>query len=82
MRTEEELAVFKRALKAMNKLYASITGTAVLKLTDIAPRPAEYDGWVAVFQPPKVAHDVVAAQATTSRRRTATTWASSRAGTA
>jgi len=48
-RTAEERAVFKRALPVMNKLYASICGTAVIQLKDIPPRPAEYDGRVIIF---------------------------------
>jgi hypothetical protein len=48
-RTDEELAVFKSALPVMNKAYASICGTAVVQLKDVPPRPAEYDGLVAIF---------------------------------
>ena len=58
MRTAEDLAVFKQALKAINKLYASLTATLVLKLTDIPDRPTEYDGWVTIFQPPSFAHQL------------------------
>ena len=33
----------------MANAYASITGTSVLQLKDIPPRPAEYDGRIALF---------------------------------
>jgi hypothetical protein len=49
VRTAEELEVFKRALPVMNKCYASICGTAVIQFKDIPVRPAEYDGWVTIF---------------------------------
>lgn len=51
-RTNEEVRVFKRALPVMNKLYASLAGTAVVQLKDIPPRPPEYDGRITVFNPP------------------------------
>jgi hypothetical protein len=48
-RTEEETQVFARALKVMARVYASVTGTTVLALKDIPPRPAEYDGRITLF---------------------------------
>ena len=43
-RSEEQNAAFLRALGAMGDLYASPVGTTVLQITEMPPRPAEYDG--------------------------------------
>ena len=43
------MAEFKKALPAMNLMYASICGTAVIQLKDIPPRPPEYDGKITVL---------------------------------
>jgi len=48
-RTAEQTAGFGRGLKLMGSCYASITGTAVLQLKDIPPRPSAYDGCVSCF---------------------------------
>ena len=48
-RTAEETETFKLALEAMGLCYASMSGTAVVQLTDIPPRPAEYDGRITLF---------------------------------
>ena len=48
-RSAEDAAVFKLALEVMGFIYASVTGTTVLQLKVIAPRPAEYDGMVTIF---------------------------------
>ncbi len=48
-RTEAERAIFQRALAAMGHVYASLTGTAVLQLKDIPPRPERYDGLLTIF---------------------------------
>ena len=43
-RTPEEDKVFYRGLKSMGKLYASVTGTAVVQIKAVPTRPAEMDG--------------------------------------
>ena len=52
--TEAEEQVGRRALAVMTYLYSSITGTAVLQQKEVPPRPAEFDGWVMLFNVPKV----------------------------
>ena len=48
-RTEEEATVFKRALSVMALFYASLTGTSVLQLKDVPPRPAAFDGRIVLY---------------------------------
>jgi len=51
-RTSGENAAFKRGLKVMTNVYASLASTAVVQLKDIPPRPREYNGRVTVFDAP------------------------------
>ena len=48
-RTEEEELVFQRGLEVMTLLYASLTGTTVLLLTDVPTRPKQYEGQLIVW---------------------------------
>lgn len=50
-RTENEDAIFKRALEGgtMNQLYSSAVGTTVLQAKEIPPQPTEFDGWLCLF---------------------------------
>lgn len=48
-RTADEKGTFKRALTEMANLYASLTGSAILQLKDVPPRPEEYDGRIVLF---------------------------------
>ena len=48
-RSDEEEASFQRGLQVMADLYASAIGTTVLQLKEIAPRPKEYDGLLALY---------------------------------
>jgi hypothetical protein len=41
--------VFSKGLGVMTKLYASITGTCVLQIKTVPPRPPQYDGCVVVY---------------------------------
>ena len=51
-RTKEEAAAFSLGLEVMGACYASITGTCVLLQKAIPSRPAQYDGWVTLFNVP------------------------------
>ena len=42
----------------MGSCYASITGTCVLQVKEVPPRPAQYDGKIDVFE---LAHNVTSA---------------------
>ena len=48
-RTEDETDQFKSGLKVMGFFYASVTGTAVIQVKDMPPRPRCYDGKVVIF---------------------------------
>jgi hypothetical protein len=48
-RSKEDKAIFERSVKVMGLFYASITGTTVLQLKVIPPRPQEYDGYIVLF---------------------------------
>ena len=48
-RTDAETVQFVRAINIMGDLYASAIGTTVLQLTEIPPRPQEFDGALCVF---------------------------------
>jgi len=48
-REPEEREAFRRALSGINEVYASAISTVVLQLKEIPPRPAEYNGWVCLF---------------------------------
>jgi len=50
-RSEIEDEHFKAGLKVMGSLYASVTGTAVLQVKDMPPRPPQYDGKLVLFGP-------------------------------
>ena len=51
-RTPEEDDLFGTALKKMQMLYASITGTAVIQIKDVPPRPADFDGRLVIHGVP------------------------------
>lgn len=51
-RSEAEEICFTRGLEAMPSCYASITGTTVIQLKDVLPRPKQYDGLVQLFELP------------------------------
>ena len=42
-RTNEEEAIFHRALLVIGDLFASAIGTTVFEMKEIPPRPAEFD---------------------------------------
>ena len=48
-RSQEQEEAFGRGLEVMGDLYASAVGSTVLQLKEIPPRPAEYDGKLALF---------------------------------
>ena len=48
-RTEEQEDSFRRSIDVMGDLYASAVGTTLLKIEEIPPRPAEFDGAVALY---------------------------------
>ena len=49
-RSEEENGLFRSGLKVMGFFYASITGTAVIQVKDMPPRPRCYDGKIIIFE--------------------------------